>query len=45
MFLGIGLLCFGYGRDEQMAGGMITGIGFALASLPIAVRELERRRA
>ena len=45
MFLGIGLLCFGYGRTEQAAGGIITGISFALASLPIAVRELERRRA
>jgi hypothetical protein len=45
MFLGIGLLCFGYRYDEQMAGGMIAGIGFALASLPIAIRELERRRA
>jgi hypothetical protein len=45
MFLGIGLLCFSYGRDEYVAGGMITGIGFALASLPIALRELERRRA
>lgn len=45
MFVGIGLLCFGLGRDDRMAGGVMTGMGFALASLPIAVRELERRRA
>ncbi len=43
IFLGIALLITG-GRDEEQAGTILVPLGFALVTLPIALRELESDR-
>lgn len=43
IFLGIALLMTG-GRDEEEAGIILIPLGFALVTLPIALRELESDR-
>ena len=43
IFLGLALLMAG-GRDEEEAGTILAPLGFALVTLPIAMRELESDR-
>ena len=43
MFLGIGLL-LADDRDLFIGGSILSAVGFALITLPIAFRELESRK-
>lgn len=49
MFTGLGVWIgsevFGWGRNDAEAGMIAAFVGFGLVSLPLALRELDRKRA